>query len=209
MADETIVHVIDDDDAVRDSLAFLLDCAGLEARTYNSADAFLKAKPPLDHACLVTDVRMPGMSGIELMYALQSRGMRVPVIVITGHADVPLAIQAMKAGAAEFIEKPFSDETILGAIKSVAAWRADAGALDAERRQVLERLATLSQREREVLDGLVAGHANKVIAFDLDISVRTVEVYRANAMAKLHARSLSEAVRMMTIVELAERTGLT
>lgn len=209
MADETIVHVIDDDDAVRDSLAFLLDCAGLEARTYNSADAFLKAKPPLDHACLVTDVRMPGMSGIELMHALQSRGMRVPVIVITGHADVPLAIQAMKAGAAEFIEKPFSDETILGAIKSVAARRADAGALDAERRQVLERLATLSQREREVLDGLVAGHANKVIAFDLDISVRTVEVYRANAMAKLQARSLSEAVRMMTIVELAERTGLT
>jgi two-component system response regulator FixJ len=148
------------------------------------------------------------MSGIELMHALGSRGMHVPVIVITGHGDVPLAIQAMKAGAAEFIEKPFSDETILGAIKSVAARRADAGALDAERLQVLERLATLSQREREVLDGLVAGHANKVIAFDLDISVRTVEVYRANAMAKLHARSLSEAVRMMTIAELAGRTSL-
>ena len=208
MADEMTVHVIDDDDAVRDSLAFLLDCAGMKAKTYASADAFLKARPPLDHACLVTDVRMPGMSGIELMHALGSRGMHVPVIVITGHGDVPLAIQAMRAGAAEFIEKPFSDETILGAIKSVAARRADAGALDAERLQVLERLATLSQREREVLDGLVAGHANKVIAFDLDISVRTVEVYRANAMAKLHARSLSEAVRMMTIAELAGRTSL-
>lgn len=207
MADEMVVHVIDDDDAVRDSLAFLLDCAGLRARAYSSADAFLQAKPLLDRACVVTDVRMPGMSGIELMHVLQSRGVTVPVIVITGHADVPLAIQAMKAGAADFIEKPFSDETIIDAIKRLAARRADADTLDAERGLVLERLATLSQREREVLDGLVAGQANKVIAFDLDISVRTVEVYRANAMAKMHARSLSEVVRMMTIIELAQRSA--
>lgn len=205
MANEMIVHVIDDDDAARDSLAFLLDCAGLKARSYASADAFLKTKPPLDQACIVTDVRMPGLSGIELMHALKAQGSDVPVIVITGHADVPLAIQAMKAGAAEFIEKPFSDETILGAIKSVVDRRADTDALEAERRQVLERLATLSQREREVLEGLVAGHANKVIAFDLDISARTVEVYRANAMAKMQARSLSEVVRMITIAELGER----
>jgi two-component system response regulator FixJ len=205
MATDMIVHVIDDDDAARDSLAFLLDCAGLKARSYASADAFLKTKPPLDQACIVTDVRMPGLSGIELMHALKAQGSDVPVIVITGHADVPLAIQAMKAGAAEFIEKPFSDETILGAIKSVVDRRADTDALEAERRQVLERLATLSQREREVLEGLVAGHANKVIAFDLDISARTVEVYRANAMAKMQARSLSEVVRMMTIAELGER----
>lgn len=205
MTNDMTVHVIDDDDAARDSLAFLLDCAGLKARTYASADAFLKARPPLDQACVITDVRMPGQSGIELMHALKAQGSAVPVIVITGHADVPLAIQAMKAGAAEFIEKPFSDETILGAIKNVADRHDDSDALDAERRQVLERLATLSQREREVLEGLVAGHANKVIAFDLDISVRTVEVYRANAMTKLQARSLSEAVRMMTIAELAKR----
>jgi two-component system response regulator FixJ len=205
MANEMTVHVIDDDDAARDSLAFLLDCAGLKARSYSSADTFLKAKPPLDQACIVTDVRMPGLSGIELMHALKAQGSDVPVIVITGHADVPLAIQAMKAGAAEFIEKPFSDETILGAIKSVVDRRADTDALEAERRLVLERLATLSQREREVLEGLVAGHANKVIAFDLDISARTVEVYRANAMTKMQARSLSEVVRMMTIAELGER----
>jgi two-component system response regulator FixJ len=207
MANDMTVHVIDDDDAARDSLAFLLDCAGLTARTYASADAFLKARPPLDHACLITDVRMPGLSGIELMHALKAQGQDVPVIVITGHADVPLAIQAMKAGAAEFIEKPFSDEAILGAIRSAIDRRADGDALETERRQALARIATLSQREREVLEGLVAGHANKVIAFDLDISVRTVEVYRANAMSKLHARSLSEAVRMMTIAELAGRGG--
>jgi two-component system response regulator FixJ len=197
-----MVHVIDDDDAARDSLAFLLDCAGVKARTYASADAFLKLRPPLDQACVITDVRMPGLSGIELMHALRTQGVHVPVIVMTGHADVPLAIQAMKAGAAEFIEKPFSDETILAAIKGVMARRDDRNALAAERRQILERLATLSQREREVLDGLVAGHANKVIAFDLDISARTVEVYRANAMAKMQARSLSEVVRMMTIAEI-------
>lgn len=207
MANEMVVHVIDDDDSARDSLVFLLDCAGLNARAYASADAFLKAKVALDEGCIVTDVRMPGMSGIDLLNALRERGVDVPVIVITGHADVPLAIQAMKAGAAEFIEKPFNDETILSAIAGLRARREDAGALEAERRRVMERLATLSHREREVLDGLVAGHANKVIAFDLEISARTVEVYRANAMAKLHARSLSEAVRMMTIAELAQRGG--
>lgn len=205
MATETIVHVIDDDDAARDSLEFLLDSAGLKVRTFPSADAFLKAKPPLDHACLVTDVRMPGMSGIDLINALRARGADMPVIVITGHADVPLAIQAMKAGAAEFIEKPFSDEAILNAIRGVIDRQAGADRLDEERRQVLERLATLSTREHEVLDGLVAGHANKVIAFDLDISARTVEVYRANVMAKMQARSLSELVRMTTIAELGER----
>jgi len=202
MASEMTVYVIDDDDAARDSLAFLLDCAAVKARAYASADAFLKARPPLEDACIVTDVRMPGLSGIDLMHRLKAEGVSVPVIVMTGHADVPLAIQAMKAGAAEFIEKPFSDETILGAIKDVMDRRANADALESERRQVLERLATLSQREREVLEGLVAGHANKVIAFDLDISARTVEVYRANAMVKMQARSLSEVVRMMTIAEL-------
>jgi two-component system response regulator FixJ len=204
MANEMHVHVIDDDDAARDSLAFLLDCAGLSARTYASADLFLKAKPPLDDACIVTDIRMPGLSGIELMQALKDQGANAPIIVITGHADVPLAIQAMKAGAAEFIEKPFSDDTILGAIKGVMARRANDDALATERNQIIKRLATLSQREREVLEGLAAGHANKVIAFDLDISARTVEVYRANAMTKMQARSLSEIVRMITIAELGK-----
>ena len=204
MATEPVVHVIDDDDAARDSLQFLIDCAGLKVRTYESAVEFLKTVPDMEHGCIVTDVRMPDMSGIELLGRLKAQDVRDPVIVITGHADVPMAIQAMKEGVADFIEKPFSDDTILTAIQAALARHSDRSRANEERALVNERMALLSPREREVLEGLVEGHANKVIAFDLDISARTVEVYRANVMSKMHARSLSELVRMVTLARLPD-----
>jgi two-component system response regulator FixJ len=192
------VHVIDDDDAVRDSLAFLLETADLTVRTYDSALAFLAALP-VEHGCIVTDVRMPDMSGVELVRKLKSLDVPDPVIVITGHADVPLAVEAMKAGVADFIEKPFDDEVILGAIRSALASGGRDVERHAERGRIDALLASLSGRESEVLEGLVAGHANKVIAFDLGISARTVEVYRANVMTKMQAASLSELVRMVML----------
>jgi len=202
MADEPTVHVIDDDEAARDALAFLLDCAGLAVRSYESAVEFLNAVPTMDHGCIITDVRMPEMSGVELIGRLKALAVADPVIVITGHADVPMAIQAMKAGVADFLEKPFSDDAILGAVRSALARRTDVNEAKAERDRFIALLETLSPREREVLDGLVEGRANKVIAFDLGISARTVEVYRANVMTKMRAGSLSELVRMVTIAKL-------
>jgi two-component system response regulator FixJ len=202
MSSDPVIYVIDDDDGVRDSLAFLFDAAGLRVEAFGAATDFLDAKPSFEGACIVTDVRMPGMSGVELVSELKRRGVPAPVIVITGHADVPLAIQAMKAGVADFIEKPFDDEVILNAVRSALERASDRQAAHAERERILERIAALSQREREVLEGLVAGKANKAIAFDLNISARTVEVYRANVMTKMQANSLSEVVRMVTIAEL-------
>ncbi|WP_370180020.1 response regulator FixJ [Alteriqipengyuania sp.] len=202
-ASDPIVYIIDDDESARDSLEFLLDVAEIRVRSFVSADAFLKSAPPLSGACVVTDVRMPGTSGVELAEQLKKRDDRVPVIVITGHADVPLAIQAMKAGAADFIEKPFDDEALLAAIRKAMSASAGDAQAQKERREILERLALLSAREREVVDGLVDGKANKMIAFDLDISPRTVEVYRANAMMKMQAKTLSDLVRMVTIARLA------
>lgn len=199
MANDPVVHVIDDDEAARESLSFLIDCAGIRVRAYESAIDFLKAVPEMEHGCIVTDVRMPEMSGVELIGRLKALGVADPVIVITGHADVPMAIQAMKAGVADFIEKPFGDDAILTAIRAALARHSDRSEAEAERAWIRERMATLSQREREVLDGLVEGHANKVIAYDLAISARTVEVYRANVMSKMQAGSLSELVRMATI----------
>ncbi len=200
MASEPFVHVIDDDEAMRDSLSFMLDAAGLESRSWESAIDFLSALPSVEQGCIVTDVRMPDMTGLELVDRLKALGHPDPVIVITGHADVPLAVEAMKAGVVDFIEKPFENSRLLAAIRAALAQRpgdgAATGADGEERRRILERLDSLSGREREVLDGLVAGHANKVIAFDLGISPRTVEIYRANVMTKMQARSLSELVRM-------------
>jgi two-component system response regulator FixJ len=202
MASDQIVYVIDDDDAARHSLEFLLDCAGIRVRSFASADAFLQSSPPLTGACIVTDVRMPGRSGIELVEEMRRRGSEAPVIVITGHADVPLAVQAMHAGVADFIEKPFDDEVMLSAIRKALAEEASEAAAHAERHAVSERIATLSAREREVMEGLVRGDANKAIAFDLGISARTVEVYRANVMMKMHAKTLSDLVRMVTVAQL-------
>ena len=196
MANEPIVHVVDDDPAIRDSLAFLLDTAGLASRTYDSAAALLAHADHLAPGCIVTDVRMPEMNGLEMVRRLAGMGVRHPVIVMTGHADVPLAIEAVRAGVKDFIEKPFDDEALLASIRSALAEQAGAAPREGQDPEVLERLASLSARERQVLDGLVAGRANKVIAYDLEISPRTVEVYRANVMTKMQARSLSELVRM-------------
>ena len=199
MAEHALVHVIDDDDAVRSSLEFLLRTAKIDVRTYESATAFLSQLKAGERGCIVTDVRMPEMSGIELLRRLKEMSIDLPVIVITGHGDVSLAVEAMKAGAIDFLEKPFEDERVLAAIGSALEREREEGARVAERTRIREKMAQLSQREREVLDGLVAGAANKTIAFDLGISARTVEVYRANVMTKMEAKSLSELVRMAII----------
>lgn len=199
MPSSQIVHVIDDDVDVRQSLAFLLSTAGLAVRVHESAVAFLDALPTVQHGCIVTDVRMPGMDGLELQRRLREDGIGIPVIVMTGHGDVALAVEAMKAGAVDFIEKPFDDEVLLGAIRSALARSAETAADETYRTETRRRLDLLSAREREVLDGLVAGKPNKIIAYDLGISARTVEVYRANVMTKMQADSLSGLVRMVLL----------
>ena len=178
------------------TVEFLLDTAGFTSRTYESGPDLLARVERLEAGCIVTDVRMPGMSGLDLVRRLAELEISHPIIVMTGHADVPLAVEAMKAGVADFIEKPFGDETFLSAIRAALETRAQDEVETARESEVRERLASLSTRERQVLDGLVAGQANKVIAYDLGISPRTVEVYRANVMTKMQAGSLSELVRM-------------
>ena len=199
MPSDAVVHVIDDDEAVRQSLAFLLRSADIGVTTYESAVAFLDGLAGLKSGCVITDVRMPGLSGIDLLKRLKELNIAVPVIVITGHGDVPLAVEAMKVGAVDFIEKPFDDELLLGAVRAALANREVDEKRNAERAEIAERLGTLSTRERQVLDGLVTGHPNKTIAYDLDISPRTVEIYRANVMTKMKAASLSELVRMALV----------
>jgi two-component system response regulator FixJ len=196
MARDSVVHVIDDDAEVRQSLAFLLGTAGLAVRIHDSALAFLEIAPDVKDGCVVTDIRMPGMDGLEMQRRLRELKIRLPVIVMTGHGDVPLAVEAMKAGAIDFIEKPFEDETLLSAIRSALARQAVDSDRDARAAAIQERIGRLSEREREVLDRLVSGKANKIIAYELGISARTVEVYRANVMTKMQADSLSELVRM-------------
>lgn len=202
MADP-VVHVIDDDEAVRHSLAFLFASSGFPVRIYESAVAFLDALTVLQPGCVLTDVRMPGMSGLDLQRELIARRIALPVIVMTGHGDVALAVEAMKAGAVDFIEKPFSDETILNAIRAAFDRHARDTAQNGEAAAAAARLETLTPREREVLDGLVAGLPNKTIAYDLDISPRTVEVHRANLMTKMAAASLPELVRMVLLTRSA------
>ena len=199
MPEGRIVHVIDDDEAVRSSLEFLLRTANIDVRAYDSAVSFLTNFKPTDRGCIIMDVRMPEMSGIELLRRLRDMSIEIPVIVITGHGDISLAVEAMKVGAIDFLEKPFEDDRVLAAIGFALDRSQEEGARSVERIQARERLAQLSQRERQVLDGLVAGSANKTIAFDLGISSRTVEVYRANVMTKMEANSLSELVRMAII----------
>jgi two-component system response regulator FixJ len=196
MPSDAMVHVIDDDEAARHSLAFLLGTAKIAVKTYESATAFLDSLADVKSGCIITDVRMPGMSGIELLHKLKDLGVAVPVIVVTGHGDVPLAVEAMKIGAADFIEKPFDDEVMLQAVRSACERQSSKDKHQAERAEIDSRLASLSNREREVLEGLVRGLANKQIAFDLGISPRTVEIYRANLMTKMEASSLSDLVRM-------------
>jgi two-component system response regulator FixJ len=198
------VYLIDDDVAARESLSFLLRTAGLDVRTYDSAVAFLREMPDLKSACVITDVRMPEMSGIDLLRRLRELKIDVPVIVITGHADVPLAVEAMKVGAAEFLEKPFDDDAMLACIRTALDEQRRKDKVQANRAEVEQRLATLSNRERDVLDGLVKGLANKQIAFAHGISPRTVEIYRANLMTKMQAASVSDLVRMALLAGLLE-----
>ena len=199
-SEKGFVHVIDDDEALRESLAFLLRTANIEVRTYPSAAAFLDALPDARASCVITDVRMPGMSGIDLLRRLQELKIGMPVIVITGHGDVPLAVEAMKIGALDFLEKPFDDEVLLTSVRSALMRQDGETKRHTERAEIESKLAALSNRERDVLGGLVAGRANKQIAYDLGISPRTVEIYRANLMNKMQAGSLSDLVRMALIV---------
>jgi two-component system, LuxR family, response regulator FixJ len=204
-SEAAIVHVIDDDEALRDSLAFLLRSADLEVMSHSSAAAFLDSLPLTGLTCIITDVRMPGLTGIDLLRRVKELGIEVPVIVITGHGDVPLAVEAMRFGAVDFLEKPFDDEILLQSVRAALRQQAGTAKRQSERAEIEGRLATLSPRERDVLGGLVAGRANKQIAFELGISPRTVEIYRANLMDKMQAGSLSDLVRMALIVGILGR----
>lgn len=199
-----VVHVVDDDPAIRDSLAFLLEQADLTARIYDSPTALLAVRATLEPGCVLTDVRMPEMTGLDLIRRLRAEGVTHPVIVMTGHADLPLAIEAMRLGVSDFIEKPFDDELLIGAIEAAMQVGVALSQRESDRAAVMERMNALSAREAEVLRGLVAGNPNKVIAFDLGISARTVEVHRAHVMMKMNARSLSDLVRMTLLVDPAE-----
>jgi two-component system response regulator FixJ len=200
MATDAVVHLIDDDAAVRHAVAFLLTTSGYAVRVYESAITFLDTLASLQPGCIVTDVRMPGMDGLALQRELKTRGVFLPVIVITGHGDVPLAVEAMKEGAVDFIEKPFNDESLLSSIQLAINRHAKDSRRDDEVATVQAKLASLSTREREVLDGLVAGLPNKTIAYDLKISARTVEVHRANLMTRMGAHSVAQLVRMVFVV---------
>ena len=196
------VHIIDDDQALRELLAFLLRAAQLEVRSFDSAKTFLDALPDASLGCVITDIRMPDMSGIELLRRLKELKIGVPVIVITGHGDIALAVEAMKIGAADFFEKPFNDDQLVASVRAALQQQQGQTKRDAERAEIEHRISTLSAREKNVLAGLIEGRANKQIAFDLGISPRTVEIYRANLMNKMQADSLSDLVRMALVVQM-------
>jgi two-component system, LuxR family, response regulator FixJ len=196
------VYVIDDDEAMRDSLNFLLDSAGFSVTLFESALNFLYLLPRLDFGCVVSDVRMPGLDGIELLKRMKAGHSTFPIVIMTGHGDVPLAVEAMKLGAVDFLEKPFEDDRLIGMIEAAIRQAEPALRSEAVTHDIAARVATLSPRERQVMEGLIAGLSNKLIARNYDISPRTIEVYRANVMTKMQANSLSELVR------LAMRAGL-
>jgi len=207
MQGDAIIYVIDDDEAVRQSLEFLLRTAGIKVRGFESGKAFLDVLAQIDSGCVITDVRMPEITGIDLLKKVKEVKPDLPVIVITGHGDIALAVEAMKIGAVDFLEKPFDDDHLLAAVKSALDREADLAQRNAEVNGIHDKLAALSNRERQVLEGLVAGNANKNIAFDLGISPRTVEIYRANLMTKMAANSLSDLVRMAMMAGILENSG--
>jgi two-component system, LuxR family, response regulator FixJ len=202
MSNRGKVYVIDDDEAMRDSLNFLLDSAGFQVTLFENALNFLEVLPSLDFGCVVSDVRMPGLDGIELLKRMKAAHSTFPIVIMTGHGDIPLAVEAMKLGAVDFLEKPFEDDRLIGMIEQAIRQGEPAARSEAINLDIAARIATLSPRERQVMDGLIAGLSNKLIARDYDISPRTIEVYRANVMTKMQANSLSELVR------LAMRAGL-
>jgi two-component system response regulator FixJ len=195
-------HVVDDDDDARESLAFLLATADVPVVTYPHAMAFLEVATQA-HGVVVTDVRMPQMDGIELVRRLSAMNVSLPVIVMTGHADVPLAVEAMKAGVLDFVEKPYDHDVMVSAIREALARHDEGEARVGQQAELRRRFDTLSRREREVLGGIVAGGANKAVARDLNISPRTVEIYRSHVMRKMQAGSLSELVRMALVAGVA------
>lgn len=196
MAEQARVYVIDDDEAMRDSLNFLLDSSGFDVTLFDNAQAFLDRLPTLAFGCVVSDVRMPGIDGIELLKRMKAIGSSFPILVMTGHGDVPLAVEAMKLGAVDFLEKPFEDERLVAMIELAIRQAEPAAKNESATQDILGRIASLSPRERQVMDGLMAGLSNKLIAREYDISPRTIEVYRANVMTKMGANSLSELVRL-------------
>lgn len=196
MSDRKLVHIVDDEDAIRRSASFMLKTSGYAVETWPSGTAFLKEIRHMPEGCILLDVRMPEMDGLEVQQALLERGVTMPVIVLTGHADVSIAVRAMKAGAVDFLEKPFEKAVLLAAIETAFARMASADGAAARAAEADVILAVLTPREREVLEGLAQGLPNKTIAYDLGISPRTVEVHRANLMAKLDVRSLSDALRL-------------
>jgi two-component system, LuxR family, response regulator FixJ len=196
MSEQALVYVVDDDEAVRHSLQFTLDASGIPVKTYASALALLEDIADLSPGVIVTDVRMPGMTGLELVSRLQAMGVSYPIIVLTGHADVTMAVDAMKAGVVDFIEKPFDDATLLAAIDTAQQRLRGDTDRQAERLEISQRIAQLTAREKDVFEAVVAGESNKSAAMKLGISPRTVEIYRANVMEKMRARTLSDLVRM-------------
>lgn len=196
LAQPPVVYIVDDDEAVRDSLGWLLDGNGFTVRAFDSAESFLAAGPPGPGGCLVLDVRMPGMSGPELQDEMLRRGIDLPIVFVTGHGDVPMAVASMKKGAIDFLEKPFTDEQLCNAVRGAIEHARHAQAEAAADRRSGELLARLTLRERQVLDRIVAGRLNKQIADDLSISIKTVEAHRANIMDKLQARSMAELMKV-------------
>lgn len=193
-SDTPLVYLVDDDDAVRDALGLLFKSIGLPCEAYPSALEFLEGYDPDRHSCLVADIRMPGLSGLELQERLNERHADIPIIFITGHGDVPMAVTAMKSGAADFIQKPFRDQDLLDRIHKALEQDKQRRAVRSEEQAIRARLASLTPRETEVMQRVVRGQANKVIAMDLGVSQRTVELHRARVMHKLKMRSLAELV---------------
>ncbi len=193
--EEPLIYVVDDDEAVRDSLTLLLKAVGLKGQAFSSAAEFLHNYDPEQHGCLVTDIRMPGMSGLDMQDELNKRGAPIPLIFITGHGDVPMAVDAMKSGALDFIEKPFRDQELLDRVHQALTWDKERRTKNLEILAIRERLSTLTPRETEVMERVTQGQANKVIAMDLEVSQRTVEIHRARVMEKMGVRSVAKLVR--------------
>ncbi|MEP7239560.1 MAG: response regulator FixJ [Devosia sp.] len=206
-SNNVVVHIVDDEEPVRNSLAFLLGSSGFAVRTHATAADFLAIASEITNGCLVTDLRMPDIDGVELLRRLNQTGAMLPAIVVTGHGDVHMAVEAMKNGALDFIEKPFSDETLLDSIRRAVDKASSRQGAEAEESRIRERLATLSERELQVLKGVVKGQPNKAIAFELGISPRTVEVYRAGVMGKMQAKGLAELVRMVMGIDVDSTDG--
>lgn len=201
----SVVHVVDDNPAVRDAICWLVEQVGLEGRPYESAQDFLANCDPNSRGCLVLDIRMPGMSGLELQDRLRARSSHMPVIIVTGHGDIPITVRAMKAGAYEFLQKPFNDQDLLDAIQGALTEYSPIWQKEDEKERLKASLASLTPREREVLQHLGLGKPNKVIAYDLGLSVRTVEGYRASIMAKLNVRMIGELMQIVLDTGLVDR----